>query len=101
MSDSTVGPGPTLRACALVLVVAIVAAMPSASTSTALGADSFRFHGSGYGHGIGMSQWGAYGLAQKGWSYARIPTHFYADTRVAEAATPPQAVRVGLTSGRC
>ena len=87
VSDSTVGPGPIRRACALVLVVAIVAAISSASGSPALGADSFRFHGSGYGHGIGMSQWGAYGLAQKGWSYARILTHFYADTRVAEAAT--------------
>lgn len=63
-------------------------------------ADSFRFHGSGYGHGIGMSQWGAYGLAQKGWSYRHILTHFYSRTRVIGSSTVPKKIRVGLTSGR-
>ena len=29
--------------------------------------DSIRFFGGGWGHGVGMSQWGAYGLARKGW----------------------------------
>ena len=52
--------------------------------------DTFRFHGSGYGHGIGMSQWGAYGLAQKGWSHRKILTHFYSHTRVAASSTLPK-----------
>ena len=68
--------------------------------SVAHAADSFRFHGSGYGHGIGMSQWGAYGLAQKGWSYRHILTHFYSRTRVIGSSTVPKKIRVGLTSGR-
>ena len=70
-----------------------------ATGSAALAADSFRFHGSGYGHGIGMSQWGAYGMAKDGWGYRRILTHFYSGTRVVDA-TLPSKVRVGLTRGR-
>jgi SpoIID/LytB domain protein len=81
-------------ATALVLVAALIGG------SVAHAADSFRFHGSGYGHGIGMSQWGAYGLAQKGWSHKRILTHFYSRTRVVRSTTLPKKVRVGLTSGR-
>ncbi len=33
--------------------------------------------GSGSGHGVGMSQWGAKGLAEKGASFRRILKHFY------------------------
>jgi SpoIID/LytB domain protein len=84
------------RARALVAsIVAVVAAAPAAHA-----ADSFRFRGSGYGHGIGMSQWGAYGLAQEGWGYRRILTHFYSGTRVVDVASLPDRIRVGLTSGR-
>ncbi|MGH7539459.1 MAG: SpoIID/LytB domain-containing protein [Gemmatimonadota bacterium] len=69
-------------------------------TSEALAAETFRFHGSGYGHGIGMSQWGAYGLAKKGWGHERILTHFYSGTRVVRPGSLPAQIRVGLTSGR-
>lgn len=57
----------------------------------------FRFFGSGFGHGIGMSQWGAYGLAQMGWPHKRILTHFYRSTRVERIAEPVRSIRVGLT----
>lgn len=33
--------------------------------------------GSGYGHGVGMSQWGAYGLAESGASAQSIVGHYY------------------------
>ena len=33
--------------------------------------------GAGAGHGVGMSQWGAYGLAKKGVNFRRILTHYY------------------------
>jgi len=33
--------------------------------------------GRGFGHGVGMSQWGAYGLALQGASYAQILRHYY------------------------
>jgi SpoIID/LytB domain protein len=82
----------------VVAAMMVVAALAGGSVAQA--ADSFRFHGSGYGHGIGMSQWGAYGLANKGWSYRQILTHFYSRTRVVESSTLPRKIRVGLTSGR-
>ena len=85
------------RASPLVVAALVVATL--ATGSPALAADSFRFHGSGYGHGIGMSQWGAYGLAKDGWGYRRILTHFYSGTRVVDAAVPTN-LRVGLTRGR-
>ncbi|MDZ8055534.1 MAG: SpoIID/LytB domain-containing protein [Aulosira sp. ZfuVER01] len=42
------------------------------------GADgSFVLQGLGYGHAIGMSQWGAYNLAQRGANYLQILGHYY------------------------
>jgi len=35
------------------------------------------FFGRGWGHGVGMSQVGAYGLAQMGWTYDQILKHYY------------------------
>ncbi len=37
----------------------------------------FMFKGLGYGHGVGMSQWGAYSLAQQGKKYTNILSHYY------------------------
>jgi stage II sporulation protein D len=37
----------------------------------------FVFYGKGSGHGVGMSQYGAYGLAEKGNSYKQILKHYY------------------------
>lgn len=39
--------------------------------------DVFYFTGRGFGHGVGMSQWGAYYLAQQGVSYQQILGHYY------------------------
>lgn len=36
----------------------------------------------GYGHGVGMSQWGANVMAQKGNDYRKILTHYYQGTRI-------------------
>ena len=38
--------------------------------------------GRGYGHGVGMSQWGAYGLARRGEGYEQILRHFYRGAEV-------------------
>ncbi len=40
------------------------------------------FYGHGYGHGLGMSQWGAKEMADQGYNYEQILTHYYKDTRV-------------------
>lgn len=37
----------------------------------------FTITGRGWGHGIGMSQWGAYGLAKHGRGYKAILRHYY------------------------
>jgi len=40
------------------------------------------FHGSGWGHGIGLSQWGAKSLAEKGWNYRKILNFYFPGTRL-------------------
>ena len=40
------------------------------------------FLGMGWGHGIGMSQSGAYGLAQKGYKYNEILKYYYKNTEL-------------------
>ncbi len=67
--------------------------------STDSGSKIFIFFGSGWGHGIGLSQWGAYGLAQQGWTHQQILTHFFTGTEVGPAPTNkvPDVLRVGLT----
>ena len=81
-----------------VLVLAFVAVLFPAAPGFA--ANSFTFYGSGFGHGLGMSQWGAYGLAQDGWQYRAVVTHYYSGTRVTRADNPPSTLRIGLTQGR-
>jgi SpoIID/LytB domain protein len=68
----------------------------SPSAPATAGSTGFRFFGSGFGHGIGMSQWGAYGLAQMGWAHKRILKQFYRSTRVERLADPVRSIRVGL-----
>lgn len=38
---------------------------------------TFIFSGSGNGHGVGMSQWGAYGMALQGYRYQDILKYYY------------------------
>jgi SpoIID/LytB domain protein len=84
------------KALASVLVAAVLAVAPAGAAAAA---DSFTFFGSGWGHGLGLSQWGAYGLALDGWTPARILKHFYSHTRVATADNAPARVRIGLAQG--
>ena len=54
----------------------------------------FLFTGHGWGHGVGMSQYGAYGYAQHGWTAQQILSHYYPGTTVGKA--PVSRVRVLL-----
>lgn len=45
--------------------------------------DTFSLTGAGYGHGIGMSQWGAYGMAKEGSNATQIVSHYFPNTAVA------------------
>ena len=48
----------------------------------AVGPTSISVAGNGFGHGIGMSQWGARGMAERGQQYREILTHFYDGTQL-------------------
>ena len=42
--------------------------------------DKIKFVGKGYGHGLGMSQWGAKVMANRGYTYKEILKHYYRNT---------------------
>ncbi|MFP4499344.1 MAG: SpoIID/LytB domain-containing protein, partial [Vulcanimicrobiota bacterium] len=46
---------------------------------------AFYFSGQGWGHGVGMSQWGARGMAKSGFNYRQILEHYYPDTEISIA----------------
>src|SRR5437764_4495137 len=80
------------------LAAATVLAAPGGASARG-GTGVMTFSGGGFGHGVGLSQWGAYGLARKGWGDARILRHYYAGTRVHPATRRPARVRVGIAQG--
>ncbi len=76
-------------------------ATPASAVPAEVADKPFVFFGSGWGHGVGLSQWGAYGLAQDGWTHQQILTHFYSGTDLGPVAKQqaPDTLRVGLTWG--
>ncbi|MBN2545451.1 MAG: SpoIID/LytB domain-containing protein [Spirochaetes bacterium] len=40
------------------------------------------FKGIGYGHGVGLSQWGAQGMAESGFNYKEIINFYYPNTQI-------------------
>ena len=46
--------------------------------------DSLVFNGNGAGHGVGLSQWGAYGLAVKNMKYDQILKYYYTGIKIEE-----------------
>ena len=88
---------PLFVVLALAVVVATASAQPApppASPGEAL----FVVSGRGYGHGVGMSQYGAYGMAREGYSYDEILQHYYTGIELGPA--PTDDVRVLLAEGR-
>ncbi len=47
--------------------------------------DTYVFTGEGWGHGVGMSQYGAKGMAEAGFDYEEILTHYYTGTHIEKA----------------
>lgn len=45
----------------------------------------YTFNGNGWGHGVGMSQWGAKAMADKGFTYEDILTFYYTGTYLENA----------------
>ena len=67
-------------------------APPSVTAST------FLVSGRGWGHGVGLSQYGALGYANEGWTYDQIIAHFYPGTELGPA--PVARVRVLLAESK-
>ncbi len=97
----------TLAGLSLVVAVGVAAQGAEARTRDVAGSalraaasttPTFAISGRGWGHGVGMSQWGAYGFAQRGLGYQRIVTHYYRGTTLGRA--PVARVRVLLAVGR-
>lgn len=79
----------------------LVTALSPAWASTATAAQQrwlINMAGRGYGHGVGMSQWGAQGLATHGSGYRDILRHYFHG--ISFGATGNRTVRVLLTSGQ-
>lgn len=54
----------------------------SANFTVSVQGDTVLFTTDGYGHGVGMSQYGANGMAQAGYKYIDILTHYYTGVEV-------------------
>ena len=65
----------------------------------ASGATLFTLSGHGWGHGIGMSQYGALGYAQHGWTHQQILQHYFTGTTIGRLPSGTKE-RVLLISSR-
>ena len=61
-------------------------------------ATTFVASGRGWGHGVGMSQYGALGYANEGWTYDQILAHFYTGAEL--GPSPVARVRVLVAEAR-
>lgn len=56
--------------------------LPSANFTVDISGDTVTFTSNGSGHGVGMSQYGADGMAKKGYDYKDILSHYYSGTEI-------------------
>jgi SpoIID/LytB domain protein len=90
-----------MRRTILAVLVGLVAALAPARGALAQDVPKdFTFFGSGFGHGLGMSQWGAFGLAAQGWKASDILTHYYTGTKILKEDAPPDLLRIGLVQAQ-
>ena len=75
------------------LLVGTLAMSPGAQAAEP--PQNFALVGSGWGHGVGLSQWGAYGMAKEGMDATAIVSHYFANTEVA-ATQDDMDIRVGV-----
>jgi stage II sporulation protein D len=64
--------------------------------ASSAGAQTLMIEGAGDGHGVGMSQEGALGYAEHGWSYSQILAHYYTGTELGQA---PAGAKVRVLIG--
>ncbi len=87
-----------------IIVTPEVGATDISATSTTAPQPStsgiFTFYVFGYGHGVGMSQTGANYLANQGWTWAEILSHYYYDpgTSIVQGDTYPATITYAGTA---
>jgi stage II sporulation protein D len=64
--------------------ITIVPQTTNTKANTKQTPDTFIIQGRGFGHGLGMSQYGAKGMAEQGINYQQIVLHFFQNTRLAK-----------------
>ncbi len=62
--------------------VASLLKLKSSSFSIVQNGNKVTINTSGYGHGVGMSQYGAEGMAQEGYTYDKILKHYYTGVEI-------------------
>jgi stage II sporulation protein D len=77
------------RTLAATSAIAVLCAPAAADAAT-----RYVIKGAGFGHGVGMSQYGAWGLAKQGQNYQQILGHYYTGTVV--SLTEPRSIKVLL-----
>ena len=82
---------PIVATAALVVLGALAPALAGAATS-------YTIRGAGFGHGVGLSQYGAQGMAKDGKRHRAILARYYRGARLGTA--PTDAVRVLLVEGK-
>ena len=60
----------------------------SANFDISVNEDEITFNVTGYGHGVGMSQYGANGMAKMGKNYEEIIKNYYQDVEICEYIKP-------------
>ena len=86
------------RASIAAWVLAVLLSTPTWAQASAARASTLAIAGAGDGHGVGMSQDGALGYAEHGWSYGAILSHYYRGTSIGQA--PPNTVVKMLVGSR-
>ena len=56
--------------------------LSSANFTIGISDNNITFTTSGYGHGVGMSQYGANGMAKEGYDYKKILSHYYSGVTI-------------------
>jgi len=72
---------PIFRHLALPALLAVALAVVAA-VAPAQGASRLVVRGAGFGHGVGMSQYGAFGFANKGFDHTAILRHYYSGAEI-------------------
>ena len=90
-----------LRMLAAVLAATLTATVAAAAVGSGAASattvpSTFTFTGAGFGHGVGMSQYGALGMAKGGSTAAQILTHYYTGGAAVTAVSDNVSVRVNI-----